>query len=63
MDQERYLTAVQVRQRFGGVSDMTLDRWLKSDKLDFPRPIKINRRRLFKESDVVAWEKRQRAIA
>jgi predicted DNA-binding transcriptional regulator AlpA len=42
-----YVTAAQVKRRYGGVSDMTLHRWLKSEKLGFPKPIKINNRRLW----------------
>ncbi|WEJ32002.1 DNA-binding protein [Devosia sp. SD17-2] len=52
----RYLTAHQVRARFGGISDMTLWRWLQDPKLSFPKPMVVNRRRLFLEREIVAWE-------
>ena len=63
METDRYLTAVQLRQRLGGVSEMTLDRWLKDERLAFPRPLVINRRRLFKECEIVAWEDARRVSA
>ena len=55
----RYLTAEQVRTRFGGISDMSLWRWLKDPELEFPQPIRVNRRRLFKEHEIIEWEARQ----
>ena len=50
------LTAAQVRQRFGNISDMTLWRWLKGE-LQFPQPIVINRRRYWPENEINAWER------
>jgi predicted DNA-binding transcriptional regulator AlpA len=51
-----YLTAVQVRQRFAGASDMWLWRRLRDDS-KFPRPIEIRKRRYWKLSELVAWER------
>ena len=53
------LTAAQVRQRFGNISDMTLWRWLNDESLAFPRPIVVNRRRLFPLSALLAFEARK----
>jgi len=39
----------------GGISDMTLWRYLNDEALNFPQPIYINRRRLWREGDVIAW--------
>lgn len=50
-------TAKQVRTRFGGVSDMTLWRWLQDKSLGFPQPIIINGRRYFDEEALEAWER------
>lgn len=61
MTETRYLTARQVRARFGNVSDMSIWRWTRDPKLGFPQPIRINRRRLFKEADIAAFEARQAA--
>lgn len=55
----KYLTASQVRARFGNISDMTLWRWLQDEALGFPKPMVINRRRLFREDQIVDWEARR----
>ncbi|MGO7726699.1 DNA-binding protein [Rhizobium johnstonii] len=39
---------------------MTLHRWGKDARLSFPRPMVVNRRKFFKEEELVAWE-RERA--
>jgi predicted DNA-binding transcriptional regulator AlpA len=53
---DHYLTSRKVRERFGGVSDMTLWRWLNSDQTAFPHPVRINGRRYWKAGDLDAWE-------
>jgi predicted DNA-binding transcriptional regulator AlpA len=58
-----YLTATQVRQRFGGISDMTLWRWMHDDRLGFPRPAVINRRRYFRSADIETFQERQATSA
>ena len=49
-----FLTAVQVRQR--NASDMWLWRRLRDDS-NFPRPIEIRKRRYWKLSELIAWER------
>ncbi|MCJ2136378.1 DNA-binding protein [Methylobacterium sp. J-026] len=41
------------------VSDMTLFRWLKDERLSFPQPIRINGRRYWRLADLQAFEARQ----
>src|SRR5215213_7972081 len=41
---------------FGGISDMTLWRWLQDEELGFPRPLVINGRRYWRENEIVAWQ-------
>jgi len=55
----KYLTATEVRFRFGNISDMTLWRWLKDAGMAFPKPVYIRRRRLFVASEIEAWEQAQ----
>jgi len=55
-----YLTATQVRARYGGVSDMTLWRWLRDKNLRFPKPCRINRLRYWKDSELTEWERTRR---
>ncbi|EKS35388.1 helix-turn-helix transcriptional regulator [Afipia clevelandensis] len=50
-----YLTAAQVRARFGGTSRMWLHRRIAKD--DFPAPVTFGGRyRHFKLSEIEAWE-------
>jgi predicted DNA-binding transcriptional regulator AlpA len=39
----------------GNVSDMTIWRWLKDEKLSFPKPIYVQRRRFWRESELLSW--------
>jgi predicted DNA-binding transcriptional regulator AlpA len=59
MDQERttseYMPASAVRSRYR-ITDVTLFRWLRDPTLQFPQPIVINRRRLFRSGDLDAWD-------
>lgn len=51
----KLIPASAVRETLGGVSDMTLWRWLQDEALSFPRPIYIGRRRYFREAEIHAW--------
>lgn len=62
MSDDRYLTAPQVRQWYN-VTDMTIWRWLKNPELQFPTPTVINRRRYWRERELVEWERKQAARA
>lgn len=63
LEENRLVTANPVREMLGGVSDMTLWRYLADPELNFPKPIVINRRRYWREADVVAWLEAQREAA
>lgn len=52
----RFLTASQVRTRFGEISDMTLWRWIRDGDLRFPQPVVIQRRRFFRLAEIEAFE-------
>ncbi len=54
---EIMLTAKQLKARFGGVSDMTIHRWLSDDGLKFPRPFYIKKLRYWRLSKLVEWER------
>lgn len=49
------INAAQVCELCGGVSDMSLHRWLNNPELAFPKPIYISRRRYWREVDVIEW--------
>lgn len=60
----RLIKAATVRELCGGVSDMSLWRWLNDPDLNFPKPIRIQSRRYWREADVAAWlEQREAACA
>lgn len=49
------LNAPSVRERLGGISDMTLYRHLNNPDLSFPKPLYINTRRYWREADLASW--------
>lgn len=55
--ENKLISANAVRELCGGVSDMTLWRWLNDPALDFPKPIYIGTRRYWREVDLSAWLK------
>jgi predicted DNA-binding transcriptional regulator AlpA len=46
----------RVLQRYG-VCARTIDRWVADQSLGFPQPIVINKRRYFRERQLVEWER------
>jgi predicted DNA-binding transcriptional regulator AlpA len=55
-DDEVLLTAQQVCARLGGISQMTLWRWLASDVVRFPQPtLRINKRRFWSTKSFRLW--------
>jgi hypothetical protein len=50
------LPASKVWKRYG-VTDRTLDRWLAKESLGFPKPLLINKRRYFREAELIDWER------
>lgn len=60
--ENKLIPAAAVRDALGGISDMTLWRWLNDDALNFPKPIKIQKRRYWRAEEIVAWlEEREAA--
>ena len=60
-EEKRYVTAAQVKRRCGAISDMTLHRWLKNEQLGFPKPIKINNRRLWDSKHLENFDQKRSA--
>jgi predicted DNA-binding transcriptional regulator AlpA len=61
VDQNRIrLPARKVWER-AGIVDRTLNRWLADPKLNFPKPIYVNRRRYFWADEIEAWERHRTA--
>lgn len=55
-DRPDFLPARRVWERYG-VTDMTIDRWVKNPDLAFPKPVYIGRYRYWRISDLEAWER------
>lgn len=55
MTDNQLTPATAVRQTLGGVSSMTLWRWLKDEEMNFPKPLFINGRRYWRAADIAAW--------
>ena len=51
---QQYLTSRKVRQRYGGVSAMTLWRWMK--ETNFPKPVVICKRNYFDIAELDAFD-------
>lgn len=61
--ERKLISAATVRELCGGISDMSLWRWLNNPELAFPKPIHIAKRRYWREADVIAWLDAQTAEA
>ena len=51
-----WLTATNVCNRLG-ISKIGLYRWLRDERLNFPQPVIVRKRRYFRMSDLAQWEK------
>lgn len=61
-DRGPYLPTKAVCERYQ-IVDRTLDRWLDTPTMEFPRPLVINRRRYFSDPELTEWERRRAAAA
>lgn len=57
-----HLPARKVWERYG-VSDVTLWRWCHDHDMNFPEPLRINRRRYWRLADLEAWERQHTSEA
>lgn len=55
----RLITVNAVCEMFGGITTMTLWRWLNNPDMNFPRPIYIGRQRFWRESELLDYIDRQ----
>lgn len=53
---DQYLTALQVRARYGGIGENTLLRWRTDPALGFPQPEPIRNRNYWRVADLDAWD-------
>lgn len=55
------LNSAKVRERLGGISSMTIWRYLNDDELNFPRPITIRSRRFWKSDEIETFINRRQS--
>ena len=58
MEIDKKINSKQVKDMLGGISDVTLSRYVKDPSyadMKFPKPIYINRRRLWSQKEVEQW--------
>lgn len=51
----KMIPAKAVRELCGGISDMTVWRWQHDPALDFPRPAYVQKRRYWREAEILDW--------
>ena len=52
---DKKITSKDLRGLLGGISDMSLWRFIHDKKLGFPKPIYINRRRFWSQEEIKQW--------
>lgn len=56
-DDDTWLNANQVCDRVGGVSKMCLWRWMRDERVQFPKPdLVLNNRRYWKAGTIRRWQ-------
>tara|TARA_A100001515_G_scaffold23483_1_gene18135 strand:- start:919 stop:1134 length:216 start_codon:yes stop_codon:yes gene_type:complete len=58
MEIDKKINSKQVKDMLGGISDVTLARYVKDPNyadLKFPKPIYINRRRYWSQEEIKQW--------
>ena len=63
MTETNLIPASEVRALLGGITDMTLWRWLQDEQQAFPQPIRIKPRRYWRYGDLNAWLEEQGGAA
>ena len=60
LDNEALLNSAQTKARCGNVTDMCIWRWLRDPRVQFPQPVKINKRNYWRLGDLRAWQAEHR---
>lgn len=55
MPNQKLSPSSQVRKRCGGISEMTLWRWRKDPRLNFPEPVTIRGRNFYDDDEVTEF--------
>lgn len=60
LEDQTLIPAARVKELLGGISDMTLWRWLNEADIAFPAPVRINGRRYWRTDELRSWLERRR---
>jgi predicted DNA-binding transcriptional regulator AlpA len=55
LEHARRIPIGPVQELCGGVSTMTIHRWLNDEQKNFPEPLRINRRRYWRITEISDW--------
>jgi hypothetical protein len=58
-EEDRYINSAQLRQMFGGISEMTVWRWERLAEDPLPEAVWINGRKYRSLAELRAWRKRR----
>ena len=61
--EKQYISRRKLRSRFGEISEMTIWRWERDEKLGFPKALTINGRRYYDIAEIEGWEHKRAAQA
>ena len=59
---KRYLPGPKVAARYD-VTAMSIYRWERDPRLNFPRPIRIGRRKFWDEAELEVWERSRASLS
>lgn len=57
-DDDVLLNSNDTRARVGNVSTMCIWRWMKDERVNFPKPVKINSRNYWRLGDLQRWQRK-----
>ncbi len=63
LDDDALLNSAQTKARCGNVTDMCIWRWMRDPRVQFPQPVKINKRNYWKLGDLRAWQDKHAKVA
>ena len=61
MAEKQFIIRKNLRTRYGNISEMTLWRWERNEKLGFPRAVDICGRKYYDLAEIEAWERKRAA--
>jgi predicted DNA-binding transcriptional regulator AlpA len=63
MSNRKLVSSSRVRERCGGISEMTLWRWRKDSNLNFPIPVTIRGRNFYDDDEIAEFLSSQKSAS